>query len=319
MSESESEATLSFIPWAQGPAILFTVLYALYTALVFFALFRTLRRVKTRSRPSNAFSVHREKVLGGGSARFTWQYVTFIGSIVLMWFFTTAMLAHCWWTRAKYDSFMAQHSKATLTNSPGDKGQAPTLVMGLNVLIADIILIWRCWLLYGCTYGIVMLPVIGVLLDIALFVIVELKSMSTDLIRLLYPCTSLCITLYCTVAIGFKMLRYKKVKGYAIMALVPALEIIAETALVYTAALIAMIGCHIALSSKQADAYSMVLVAVTAGACPTWILASTVMGNSSVEEQTKETKRHTLDLTAGEDEWSELDSVYKYPLPSPGV
>lgn len=98
----------------------------------------------------------------------------------------------------------------------------------------------------------------------ALFVIVEMRSMSTDLIRLLYPCTSLCITLYCTIAIGFKMLRYRKMKGYAIIALIPALEIIAETALVYTAALVIMIGCHIALSSMQADGYSMVLVAVTA-------------------------------------------------------
>lgn len=51
------------------------------------------------------------------------------------------MLAHCWWTRAKYDSFVTHHSKVTLTNNPGDKGQAPTLVMGLNVLIADIILV----------------------------------------------------------------------------------------------------------------------------------------------------------------------------------
>ncbi|KIY64161.1 hypothetical protein CYLTODRAFT_493361 [Cylindrobasidium torrendii FP15055 ss-10] len=238
-----------------------------------------------------------------------------------MWVLATAMLAHCWWTRVKFDAFVARNPNITTNPRRSNAtGQVPSLLMGLNVLIADIILIWRCWLLYGCTPGIIVLPGLCVIGDIGILITVEVKSTSKEFIRVLYPCVSLCITLYCTVAIAFKMLRYRKLKGYATVALKPALEIIAETALVYTAALVIMLAGQTTTSSKDFNGYAVALVAVMAGACPTWILASVISGNGSVENQVKSasagTNRHTLDLTAGEDEWSELDSVYdKSPLP----
>ncbi|KIY64326.1 hypothetical protein CYLTODRAFT_493220 [Cylindrobasidium torrendii FP15055 ss-10] len=239
-----------------GATITLTVLYVPYAMLLVLALHRARLRVK--SQPSNIYSAHRRNVLGG--AALSWSYIAFIAAVVLMFIFTTVAMVLRW---TPFGGFSI-------------------LMMGLNVLLADVILIWRSWIIYGMAVWVILLPSIGVVADIVGLILTltpdDPTGFSAVALPIEFPAISFLVTGYCTIVIAIRIVRINHSQGAAFWAAAPVLQIIVESALLYSAALVFYILCYFLFSNL--GEYGEVLILVTAGACPTWILTRIISGQS---------------------------------------
>ncbi|KIY64325.1 hypothetical protein CYLTODRAFT_493219 [Cylindrobasidium torrendii FP15055 ss-10] len=261
-----------------GTNITLSVLYVPYALLLVLALHRTRLRVK--SQPSNIYSAHRQNVLGG--ATLSWSYIVLIAAVVLMFIFTTVAMVFRW-IIFYMDHLYDDMSVLTMLLV----AQVPLLMMGLNVLLADIILIWRSWIIHGRAVWVVLFPSIGVVADIVGLVLTFTErtkptTFSALALPVLFPAISLVVTGYCTIVIAIRIMRLNRLQGGAFWAAAPVLQIIVESAMLYSAALVLDILSVFVVA--RLNEYSQVLVLVTAGMCPTWILTRIISGQSSGED-----------------------------------
>ncbi|KAG5638222.1 hypothetical protein H0H81_001223 [Sphagnurus paluster] len=181
-------------------------------------------------------------------------------------------------------------------------------VSDVNAIVADCFIIWRCWVVWGRSWKVVIIPTISTMLAAA-FCVVETLSESTNLnthgvdyATALYS-TSLATTVYCTSFIVSRMLqvRYRAHPGSRGAKHYGAFEIFVESSAPYCAATLFVLVAYIRGGSVFEFA-SALWVSIT-GISPTLIVARVAAGNaqSSKSWDTQASPISILDLHKAND------------------
>ncbi|KAJ7779391.1 hypothetical protein DFH07DRAFT_950456 [Mycena maculata] len=167
------------------------------------------------------------------------------------------------------------------------------VVFSINTLIADCILVWRCWTVWNRNWLIVALPLLSTLVGAAL----GFKSIQEQAAYVLNPNLdrakfinfatpyfglSLATTCVATLLIIFRIVTMteratRKSRGY-----VRLIEIIVESALLYSVALAVLLPYLVRNSADSA--YPQAVVAQITGMAPTLIVARISLGFARPEE-----------------------------------
>ncbi|KIY64327.1 hypothetical protein CYLTODRAFT_446076 [Cylindrobasidium torrendii FP15055 ss-10] len=223
------------------------------------------------------YEIQAQKVLAGSTL--SWSYHVFIAAVVLMFASTTASLVTLW---------VKELSRTPISQIP----LAVTLtMMAMNILIADIILTWRCWIIYGKYIWITILPVLGASGELgchqlltsylALLILITMNR-GGKAINVMLSALSFSVTAYCTTAITIRMLRLNRLEGRNPWTISPTLAILVESALPYTATLLFCI-ITTAVGDQNLSRIAQIILFVMAAVCPTWIMAKILRGRQSVD------------------------------------
>ncbi|KIY62412.1 hypothetical protein CYLTODRAFT_494655 [Cylindrobasidium torrendii FP15055 ss-10] len=258
----------------RNAGILMTVIFVIYTA-IFFQAMKISRGSKT---PYNIFSAHRAHVTrGGGSTR---ARTALLYAAVLMYLFTFVVLV-CTWIKSS--------PKYIYISAPGTIIQIFT---SLTIIISDVILIWRISVIIGHNIPIIALPVLGVLAELALLFacagisdfLEQEAGVPGGYITYILPIVSFCTTVYCTIVIAVRLIREKSLlNGMGMRTMGSALEIIVESALLYSTVLLAHVLVASLTDKYNGDVeyvYTQALVICAAGMSPTLIVARVMSGKS---------------------------------------
>ncbi|KAG7449816.1 uncharacterized protein BT62DRAFT_608330 [Guyanagaster necrorhizus] len=220
--------------------------------------------------------------------------------ITLMYLFTTLNLGIRWsWTRSPL-VFSRKDVQNETTYYTFGNGNATTLwaisgaATGVSILIADSILIWRCWIVWGRRWPFVILPILltvsGTALDVLFIYHNATDKYSSDGTiwgsavewGIIFYSMSLGTTIYCTALIIFRILAYREQYWSVI-------EMVVESAVLYALALVVFIGF---LATDDANGlYPKALLDTVAGIAPTLIVVRVASGQARSDEswQPKET------------------------------
>ncbi|KIY62410.1 hypothetical protein CYLTODRAFT_494654 [Cylindrobasidium torrendii FP15055 ss-10] len=290
-------------------AIITTVTFSIYTVIFVLALWKVARRSKWR--PSNAFSRHRESVVRGD--RSLSQAVLIIVTIV-MYGLTVVNVAFSWQRK----------------NSSYDTGRGPSPREAWNpaeniiqittesvIFLADCTVLWRLWIVFGQEVRLLLvIPALGLLAEFVMLCMVERFVRNEPYFRgaainlIVFPLMSLFTTAYCTIAIILRISRHSRLLGTSgLSSMSKVLEIVVESALLYSIALlahsiVALLDRYLLYTTNYMYTYGV--VACAAGLCPTLILARVMQGSS------RDGKCHsdsdTLNLTTATKEYKYLDT-----------
>ncbi|KAJ7741198.1 hypothetical protein DFH07DRAFT_59460 [Mycena maculata] len=209
------------------------------------------------------------------------------------------------------DAFVRHGSSPTDTvNSLGSPTLALTVLSGTmligNTLLADCVLIFRCFAVWNRDWRAIVLPVLTTLSATALGIlsvfetaqVVELGgNLSSDPPKFVdyarpYFCLCLATTLLATILIVFRIVwitRYNA--GTAFSGYRAVIEMVVESALLYSASLIVYIGILFGSAASNDDGYAQAILIEMTGIAPTLIVARVSFGlarpSSSWQRTTK--------------------------------
>ncbi|KAK0241292.1 hypothetical protein EDD85DRAFT_394968 [Armillaria nabsnona] len=246
-------------------------------------------------------------------------------SVVLMYLFTTLNLGIRWsWMRSPlvFSRKDVQNGTAYYTFGNADDTTLWAIwgaATGANILIADSILTWRCWVVWGRRWPIVVLPILLTVSGIANDVLFIYHN-ATDKYSLdgaiwgpavkwgvIFYSMSLATTVYCTALIIFRILAHREQYWSVI-------EMVVESAVMYSLALVIFIG--FLATDDVGGFYPKALLDTIAGIAPTLIVVRVASGQARSDEswQTKETssslhfESSVCTVTATEDGMCEMCS-----------
>ncbi|KAJ7629081.1 hypothetical protein FB45DRAFT_919950, partial [Roridomyces roridus] len=170
-----------------------------------------------------------------------------------------------------------------------------TVAFVLNTLIADLVLIWRCWTLWDHNWMVVTLPILCTLTGAAL----GCKYIQDDILLFINPngnygtslatsymSLSLVTTSLSTILIIYRILMMtarstRHARGYT-----RVIEVMVESALLYSVALIVYLPYFTNLNTAN-DVYPNGVVAQMTGIAPTLIVARVTFGLARPDESWK--------------------------------
>ncbi|KAK0439482.1 uncharacterized protein EV420DRAFT_1583481 [Desarmillaria tabescens] len=217
------------------------------------------------------------------------QTKVLVGISVFMYIMVTIHIAMRWYF-ALIDSLIA--------GGPLWVSTIASVVASVNILMADCVIIWRCWVIWGRNWRVIVLPSIcticGILFDV-FFLIQELTPFtgsqggsstpwgSTSIKwGVAYYSMTLSTTIICTVLIVYRLVQARTT---SLSLSVPAnpyhrvMEVMVESAVLYVIALVVYIP-FIATDNPYSLYPQVFLVSVT-GIAPTLILLRVASGNQS--------------------------------------
>ncbi|KAK0439679.1 uncharacterized protein EV420DRAFT_1733612 [Desarmillaria tabescens] len=279
----EAAATQLSDSWFNA-VIIESLAHGMYTALLAVVLWRIL-----------LFSVpprRQTKVLAGISV---FMYIMATIHIAVRWYYARrAFITKGQTEETRYFALI----DSLIAGGPLWVPTIASVVASTNILMADCVIIWRCWVIWGRNWRIIVLPSIctlcGTLFDI-FFLFQELTpftgsqgSSSTpwgsDSIKwgVAYYSMTLSTTIICTVLIVYRLVQASTTSLSLSIAVNPyyrVMEIMVESAVLYVIALVIYIP-FIATNNPNSLYPQVVLVSVT-GIAPTLILLRVASGNQS--------------------------------------
>ncbi|KIY62143.1 hypothetical protein CYLTODRAFT_427132 [Cylindrobasidium torrendii FP15055 ss-10] len=246
-----------------GPSILMTVFFVIYTAV----FVQAMNRSRVKSRPSNIFAAHRDRIIRGSPMSLSNLMLYFAS--VSMWGLTFASLVCRWCLAVRRGSFLPEIKVAQST-------------LALVIFLADAILTWRCWAVFHCNIWVILVPILGMAAEVGLFLWNVSEGTPLALIAGgFFPAISLIATLYCTVAIGIRLVWQRRrgpgrTTGESTTSLRGVLEVIIETAVLYSVTLIVHVIVVWGIRGVGGTYYTEAIIICIAGMCPTWILTQVV-------------------------------------------
>ncbi|KAK0473871.1 hypothetical protein IW261DRAFT_1501931 [Armillaria novae-zelandiae] len=220
--------------------------------------------------------------------------------IVFLYISTTVYIAITWsFTQYMFVENGADPRKASAIISPRWLMLHWTsgLTSGLNTTVADAIMIWRCWVVWGSRYEIIVLPtlllvsqnVFGWLaLHNNIYDSPESKATQGVTWIIVYLSLSLGTTLFCTILIIYRIIkvgRYLGNNGASLGAYRGVIEILVESALLYAISLIFWLAFLVG-NYTQSFYPEMLYVSIT-GIAPTLIVGRVASGQARPNDSWK--------------------------------
>ncbi|KAJ6552822.1 hypothetical protein B0H19DRAFT_1155024 [Mycena capillaripes] len=173
----------------------------------------------------------------------------------------------------------------------------------LSFVLADMIMVWRCWIIWGCSWVVVVIPILAAIagtvcagLGLAGQIAVASIENSTTAMRLAplarfstpFLSLSLAVTLYTTGLIAWRILhvqRYAAQLGVRHISsdLTPILEILIESSALYAASLFIFV-VFLAMKSPN-QAYMQDIHPQIAGIAPTLLILRISAGTARKDEE----------------------------------
>ncbi|KIY62413.1 hypothetical protein CYLTODRAFT_494656 [Cylindrobasidium torrendii FP15055 ss-10] len=291
-------------------AIITTVTFSMYTIIFILALWKVMKRSKWR--PTNAFSQHRESVVRGDRS---WSQAILVVATIVMYCLTVVNVAFSWQRENS-----AHDTGVEASPGPREAWNPAENIIQITtesvIFLADCTVLWRLWLILGREMQLVLVvPALGLIAEFVMLCMVERFVRNEPYFRgaainlIVFPLMSLFTTAYCTTAIILRIVRHSKLLGMsALSSMSKVLEIIVESALLYSVTLLA--HSIVALLDRykfctENYIYTYGVVACAAGLCPTLILARVMQGSS--EGGKGDVESVDLNLTTATREYKYLD------------
>ncbi|KAF9026908.1 hypothetical protein BDZ89DRAFT_1161035 [Hymenopellis radicata] len=236
MSLEDLGITVADVQYALSAKLHSTVLlvfgYALHTCVFILALSHTLL---------GANSLDRQRII-------------FACIITFLWGSQSALTALNWWNNvhsqfithgASLQSELLYYSTSGLTAKNADASTvAVVVIQSVNVIVADMVLMWRCWILYGRTWKITAPLTACLLIEIltsSVLITLESRRNGSYLQETKWTFGYCCTTVFsnglCTFLIVWRLVRSNRfLRTYRKL-----IEILIESALAYTIAYLALL------------------------------------------------------------------------------
>ncbi|PBK93909.1 hypothetical protein ARMGADRAFT_1079402 [Armillaria gallica] len=257
--------------WFNG-IIIESLTHGMYTALLGVALWRIL-----------SSSARQPKVLAGISVS---MYILATMHLSVRWFYARrAFITNGQTEETRFFALL----DSLIAGGPLWVPTISSVVASINILLADCVIIWRCWIIWGRNWRIVFLPSLctlcGTIFDL-FFLIQELVPSTGSQGQSVTPWGSnsinwgiayysmtLSTTIICTMLMVYRLARASMARKSLCFASNPyyqVMEIMVESAALYVVALVVFIP-FIATNSPYSNYPQVVLASVT-GIAPTLIL-----------------------------------------------
>ncbi|KAK0214298.1 hypothetical protein IW262DRAFT_1514299 [Armillaria fumosa] len=259
--------------------------HGIYTTLLAVVLWRILS--------SNTAHRGQTKVLAGISM---FMYIMATIHLAVRWFYTQrAFITNGETEETRFFALV----DSLIAGGPLWVPTISSIVVSINILTADCIIIWRCWIILGKNWRIIVLPSLctlgGTIFDI-LFLIQELTPLTdaqgkpvtpwgSDSINwgIAYYSMTLSTTVICTTLIVYRLARASMTGRSLHFAPNPyhqVMEIMVESAALYVVSLVVYIP-FIATNSPYSNYPQVVLASIT-GIAPTLILLRAASRSSNI-------------------------------------
>ncbi|PBK82514.1 hypothetical protein ARMGADRAFT_732030 [Armillaria gallica] len=270
--------------WFNG-VIIECLTHGMYTALLAVILWRILS--------SSTAHATQTKVLAGISM---FMYIMATLHVAVRWFYARrAFIANGETEETRFFALI----DSLIAGGPLWVPTISSIVASINILTADCVIIWRCWIIWGRNWRIIVLPALctlcGTIFDI-FFLIQELTPLTdaqgkpvtpwgSNSINwgVAYYCMTLSTTVICTTLIVYRLARASMIGKSLHFVPNPyhqVMEIMVESAALYVVALAVYIP-FIARNSPYSNYPQVVLASVT-GIAPTLILLRVASRNSEI-------------------------------------
>ncbi|KAG6902509.1 hypothetical protein C0995_015701 [Termitomyces sp. Mi166 len=173
-----------------------------------------------------------------------------------------------------------------------------TSVSDANAVLADCVIIWRTWIVWGRSWKVATVPTICTLLTTAFSIIAIYETVTgttfgvvgVDYATALYS-TSLVTTLYCTAAIVYRVVlvgRHSGV-GYRLRSYRGVIEILVESSVLYFIATLFALVAYVC--SGPASEFASAFWTSITGIAPTLVIARVAGGESRPNNTWNETRQ----------------------------
>ncbi|KAK0465817.1 hypothetical protein IW261DRAFT_1574655 [Armillaria novae-zelandiae] len=239
-----------------------------------------------------------------------------IALITAIYLLTTISFSTVWFTQRNATITHGENFwTAFLAYASGD-GVAPMMSLvrgipaGMATLLADSAMIWRCWVVWGRRWIIVLIPILciiteGVFKLLDLYYSVRSRVDNLDDISpegdrlnwtLIYVSCTLATTLLCTLLIVYRILTVGGTKhgGAGVQAYRGVVEVIIESASLYTVSLI--IDMILTARKSSGGSYSDAIAGTMRGVAPTLIVARVASGHARPDDSWNGSVMSSLDF-----------------------
>ncbi|KAK0203201.1 hypothetical protein DFS33DRAFT_1489210 [Desarmillaria ectypa] len=247
--------------------------------------------------------------------------------IILLYISVTIFLAFNW-AYVIYVYIKNGETYVTILQALGSSPQAQTfcwvsgITSGINTDIADTITIWRCWIVWGRRWMVIILPILlflsqGVFGCFALHAdLYETSNGNTALGKseinwtTMYLSFSLATTLLCTALIIYRIVTVRRSSdGISAAARVyrGIVEILVESALLYAVSLILFIV--LIARGGAASAYPQIIYVTVTGIAPALIVARVTSGQARPNDSWQASHISALQFGSGTPENTQTDDI----------
>ncbi|KAF9017322.1 hypothetical protein BDZ89DRAFT_1045188 [Hymenopellis radicata] len=175
---------------------------------------------------------------------------TFAGIITFLWCANTIIVGINWTVLDQVFITNGTSLEAEYNfHAGGGENLASNIIRTLNVFLADLILIWRCWVLYGGDWKIVAAPSLCLITELisASFLIIYAFKIGTNhyadqaILGLVYYSMTVVTNSLCTFLLLFRSIRFSSLLGASLRTYRGIIEVLVESAAMYAAIYIALL------------------------------------------------------------------------------
>ncbi|KAF9047063.1 hypothetical protein BDZ89DRAFT_1058127 [Hymenopellis radicata] len=311
-------------------ALFMVLMQGIYTVILIRAILQNLVSVKH----ANVFSAHRRAIQHSNS-----RYVMALAA-TLMYTLATAAFVVRWYSVLDAYGPHGGDPEYLCRSPPGVSSWRMLFseaMLGFSVVIADIIMTWRCWIVCGRSWKIVAFPAFTTVAELALLlttigtyasfeeIVAAYDTVATESVfSLVYFCLSLVTTLYCTIGIIARIVSMSRANNISLTSYRGVLEIVVESALIYAVVLVIHVILYF-ISARWGAYYSYAILTSVTGIAPTLILARVASGNSRSNDEwtaqtfaTSEFHAATVERSEGRESYALRATKGPYPYTPTG-
>ncbi|KAK0220905.1 hypothetical protein EDD85DRAFT_862491 [Armillaria nabsnona] len=171
--------------------------------------------------------------------------------------------------------------------------ELPMYIIGMiSTICADSAMIWRCWMVWGKRWPIVMLPILFLISGIVMKAIMAyeetinpMSNAFSDLLLTLYVAFILATTLWCTLMIIFRILSVERAStgsGRPFRVYRHVIEILVESSTLYAISL--LLDIVVLARLELAEYYTDVIAAFAKGVAPTLLIGRVAAGHARPDD-----------------------------------
>ncbi|KAK0185854.1 hypothetical protein F5146DRAFT_1143371 [Armillaria mellea] len=163
-------------------------------------------------------------------------------------------------------------------------------VSAAGTVLADSTMIWRCWIVWGRQWVIIILPILFLLSSIAFEIVGEYQdftfSNSYTFNFVLYATFPLATTLWCTVLIVYRIITVSRAGGKAmgggVRAYLRLIEVLVESSALYSICLLLYVGFY--ATDSWMGPYFDILAGSARGIAPTLLVGRVAAGHAQPDD-----------------------------------
>ncbi|SJL12420.1 uncharacterized protein ARMOST_15847 [Armillaria ostoyae] len=212
--------------------------------------------------------------------------------IILLYIITTINFSFNW-TLSRLILFRSTLSTETFHSQWGPVGILATgvgITAVISTVVADCTMIWRCWMVWGQRWLVVLLPILclasGFSFKIFEITAVENLGFKRAVFLIIYISCVIATTLWCTILIVLRILivirAQRREGGGSLGEYRHVIELLIESSALHSVTLI----IYVALegSNKWASDYFNTLAAITTGVAPTLLVGRVAAGQARADD-----------------------------------